>query len=409
MLVALVLVLAAWMFVSFTCSLMEACLLSISRADLAVMEGRYPRTAVVWRNFKDRLQRPLSVILILNTIAHTLGAAFSGTLFKQGYGGSWLWAFTLGISFVMIQWTEILPKSLGARFNRRVAVAIAMPLSAAVTLLRPVVWFIHLLNRPFERRSRGDEADPLEDLYAMARFAALSRKINPEQERLIAGATRLSDQSVQDLMIPWEDVSFLTTNMSINEALAQAHVDGHTRFPLCEANEPERVIGYVTFKEIVGVLRTNPRDTTLKGISRPMVRISSNEMASGALRTFAEGRQHIALVEEAGRPVGILTIEDILEEPLGDMAGESIKPPEGVQELGAGRWIVGGGLSLVELRGLIGKKLPGIPEEGTLAEWIGETLGHVPKVNETVERWGLRITIRRVRHRKVFEATVLEL
>ena len=405
----LLIIVGIWLVISFSSSMMEACLLSISRADLAAIEARSATTGAIWRGFKERMSAPLAVILILNTFAHTIGAAMSGSIFQQLYGDGWLWAFSLGISFVMIQWTEILPKSLGSRHNRVIAPALAIPLRAAVGISRPIVWLIHFLNRPFERRSHGQAPDPLEDIHALARFAAMTEHIDPAQEKMIASATGLSTRTVRDLMIPRDEISFLSSSMSLNEALVKAHEDGHTRYPLCKEGDLDQLPGYVNFKELVSALRTNPENATLTGICRPLQRVSPDWKASVLLRAFVQDHQHVAIVQdEQGKTVGLVTLEDILESPLGALESDFGRPLATILRIDVGRWMVGGGATVAALREKLGKDLKELPTEGTVSEWIVEKTGQVPFPNQKLEAGGLTATVRRVRRRKVYDAMIVE-
>ncbi|NUN49612.1 MAG: DUF21 domain-containing protein [Candidatus Brocadiae bacterium] len=390
--------------ISFFCSLLEACLLSLSNADLARMEARNPRLGRIWRGLRGNLQRPLAVILILNTLAHTIGAALSGAEFESLYGKRWLFTFSLVLSFLMIQWTEILPKSLGARYNRPIAIVAGLPLEFAARGLAPVVALIRFLNRPFERPG-GEPISTIDEIQALARHAANAREIEASQGRIISGATTLSSRPVRDFMIPLEEISCLSAFMSLNEALIKAHLDAHTRYPLSEGNDPDRLLGYVNFKEIVAALRTNPDNATLRGISRPLIEVGPDELASAVLRRLVEQHQHIAAVKDpSGRTLGLLTLEDIIEEPLGDMLGEFDRLPTMLHPLGSERVMAGGGCRMSDVLRKLG--LPAGDSDQTLSEWTLGRLKGTPQLGQSLRVDGLLVTLRRIRRHKVFEAVV---
>lgn len=400
----LVTTLAVALAVSFLCSLLEACLLSLSNADLSVLEGKSPRAGAVWRRFRENLQRPLAVILILNTLAHTIGAALSGAEFERLYGDRWLFVFSIALSLAMIQWTEILPKSLGARYNRPIARATALPMELATRLLTPVVALIRFLNRPFEGRG-GQGLTTVQEIQALARHAADAREIGHAQGRIIAGASGLSERRIRDLMIPRDEISFLSASMSLNDALIKAHQDAHTRYPLCDGDDPDRLVGYVNFKEIVAALRTNPENASLRGICRPLITLGPDDRAAEVLRRLVDEHQHIAAVKDGqGRVLGLLTLEDILEEPLGDVLGEFDRPPILLHALSDNLLMAGGGCPMERVAARLGLRLE--DAKGTLSEWILRRLQGSPLAGATVSAEGLKATIRRVRRRKVFEAVV---
>lgn len=390
--------------ISFFCSLLEACLLSLSNADVALLQARRPRIGAIWRRFRESLQRPLSVILILNTFAHTIGAAMSGAEFERLYGERWLFVFSLALSFAMIQWTEILPKSLGARYNRSIAILAGVPLDLATRLLSPVVGLIRLLNRPFEGKG-GEGTTALQEIQALASHAAASREIEPSQGRIISDATQLSTRSVREFMIPREEISCLSASMNLNEALIKAHLDAHTRYPLSEGNDVDRLLGYINFKEIVAALRTNPDNASLRGICRPLIEVGPDERVSSVLRRLIEQHQHIAAVKDAsGRTLGLLTLEDILEEPLGEFLGEFDRPPAMLHPLGENRIMAGGGCRMDAVTRRLG--LASADWEETLSEWTLRRIEGPPQPGQSVQGNGFRVTLRRVRRRKVFEAVV---
>ena len=142
---------AAALGVSALCSLLEATLLSLPASEVAMMASRYPRVAAVWEQFRRRIERPIAVILILNTAAHTIGATVAGARFEVLFGEKWLLVFSLVLTYLILQFSEILPKTLGVRYNREIAPCMALPLNAISTCLSPLVWLVHLVNRPFER------------------------------------------------------------------------------------------------------------------------------------------------------------------------------------------------------------------------------------------------------------------
>ena len=127
------------LLISALCSLMEAALLSLRPSQIAEMSARSPRIGAVWQRLKAEIERPIAAILILNTAAHTIGASVAGSEFNALFGDEWIWVFSLVFTFLMLQFTEILPKSAGVRYNRQVAWGITGPLSLLVRVLHPVV------------------------------------------------------------------------------------------------------------------------------------------------------------------------------------------------------------------------------------------------------------------------------
>lgn len=391
--------------VSFLCSLMEAALLSLTPSQVADLSARHPKIGAIWRGFKANIGRPIAVILILNTTAHTIGAAVAGSRFDELFGDQWIWLFSVLFTFTMLQYTEILPKTLGVYFNSTIALWIARPLSVFIKVLAPVIHALHLLNRPFEsRRNEKPQPTTLEEITSLAMMARLSEHIGPHQERIITCAAKLSQTSAQQVMIPIEQVSMLSTGQTLNQALIAAHIDAHTRFPVCEGDDRNHVLGYVNFKEMIHFMSINPSDPSLKGIIRPVHFVQQGTPASDLLKTFIDQHEHMAIVRDAqGRCLGLITLEDLIEEMLGELEDEFDRLPRHVHSLSGGTWMFGGGVPVAE----VVAKLGGSPVSagGTLAVWLERQLGQPPKPGRTIRHDGLEFVVRRVRRGRIFEAS----
>jgi putative hemolysin len=248
------------LLVSGLCSLLEAILLSLTPSQIARVSEKRPRIGAIWQRFKANIQQPIGVILLINTTAHTMGASIAGAEFDALYGAEYVAAFSLVFTFVMLQFTEILPKTLGVRYNQRLAPAVARPLATLVTAFGPVLRVVHWINRPFEGRAprAGSGATTVEEIASLAGMARLSKQIGHHEERIIRSASRLRELSARDVMIPVSQVAFLSSDQSLQDAFLAAHLEAHTRFPICEGGDPDAVLGFVNFKELVYSLHVNP-------------------------------------------------------------------------------------------------------------------------------------------------------
>ena len=391
--------------VSFLCSLMEATLLSLTPAQVAEIGEKHPAQGRVWQQFKAAIEHPIAVILFLNTAAHTIGASVAGATFDELYGNEWIWLFALLFTLAMLQFTEIMPKTLGVRFNREIAAWSARPLQILVFLLHPLLYVIHSINRAFGLKQTATRTATIKEIAALARLAQVSQEISHQQEKIIKATTRLSQLRVGDVLIPVEEVSFLSTSQSLQDALIAAHMDAHTRFPVCEQEDRDRVVGYVNFKELVYVMRTNPHNASLRGITRPLHSTSPDGSVADLLKTFVEQHVHIALVrDDAGKTLGIVTLEDLLEELVGDLQDEFDQLPHMFHPLSGGTWMVGGGLPIAVLARHL--TLPLADEHGSLSAWLAQRLGRPPKPGDMHREAGAEFTVRRVRRGKVFEVSV---
>lgn len=392
--------------VSFMCSVLEACLLSLSLADIARISEKRPIAAQTWKIFRENIQRPITVILIINTLAHTIGASLSGAKFDQLFGTKWVLVFSLAFSFVMIQWTEILPKTLGVKYNKRVAVVAALPLKYLIIVFTPFVNLVQFLNRPFARKKQSDlETNAVADISVLAKFAALQKVISEDQEKILSQTINLPGIKVSDIMVERDEIKSLSTKMSLMDALLEAHIHHHTRLPLIEGDDKDKVIGYVNFKDIVSALQTNPTDPSLKGICRPILEVRADEKVSVLLNKLTRGYHHIAIVRDAGAKVaGLVTLEDVLESIVGEMDDEYDILPTYFYQIAANRYLAGGGIGLKALRERSGISLP--DSDQTLNDWLMVSFGRRPSVEDTLSYEGNVFITRKVRRSKIFEVII---
>jgi putative hemolysin len=270
--------------------------------------------------------------------------------------------------------------------------------------------------RPGGGSSAKREATELLELRAYAAYARASRVIGEREERIILGAARLSSMTVRDIMLPAEHLTMLNVQASLGESLVTAHLEMHTRFPVAERpGDPQSILGYVNFKDLVALMRlSQPHEASLRAILRPMLNLDVHLVLTVCLERMIREHTHIALVCEAGgKVVGLVTLEDILEELVGDIQDEYDRLPVHATPSGWA-WVVGGGLTLARLKEIAGidlaVDLPTSATEGgvrNVSEWI---LGHLHgsvRGGDVLERGGWRIVVRKVRRQKVLEAQIV--
>ena len=404
--VVLIVAMTGALVISALCSLLEATLLSLTPAQVAAFGEVHPRVMHTWQKLKSEIKRPIAVILVLNTLSHTIGATVAGAQFESLYGREWLVAFSLLFSFLILQFTEILPKTLGVRYNSYLAPFFGVPLYAIVRITNPLITIINLINKPFEGRGKSaDTAGTVDEIAALAGMARLSNLIGQYEESIIKNATKMSLTKVDSVMIPHDQITFLTTTQTMTDAVLTAHYDPHTRFPICEDGDHDRVLGYINFKELVYRARTNPSDPSLRGIIRPVHFVHRDESAADLLRMFVEQHVHMAIVrDDDEKSLGLVTMEDLVEELVGELEDEFDRLPRMCHALSGGTWMVGGGFPASKLDDVLGANLENA--RGSTSAWLIERMGRVPKANEVYMESGFEFLVRRTRRGKIFEVSV---
>lgn len=394
--------------VSMLCSLMEAALLSLSPSQLAKIRRRSLNIGKLCQKLKHEIDRPIAFILILNTAAHTIGAAVAGAAFDQLFGQSWLWIFTLALTLVMVQYTEILPKTLGVRFNESIMFYTAPILEKCIIIFHPLIVLVHFINRPFEKGKKKAKNNTADEISALAALARSTQQINLQQERIIRVVPQLSELTVEEVMLPLENVSFVPSNQTVGDAITFTTKDFHTRYPVCEPDDPDNVLGYVNFKELVASSRANPNNTKLADLIRPILFVSVDDCLDDVLQKFSSHYCHMAIArDENGKVKGMLTLEDIIEELIGDLDDEFDPLPRTFYSPAEGFYVVGGGTPMTILAREAMLDIPHKREP--LAVWFAEEYDKPLRVGIVYRFNNAEFYVRKIRRGRVLEFNVKRL
>ena len=392
-------------FVSFLCSLLESALLSLTPSQLADITAKNPRKGDLVGKLKDDIEKPLAVILICNTAAHTIGAAIAGAEFAKLFGAPWLGVFTLAFTLVMVQYTEILPKTVGVYYNCRIMAFFAGALSVMAIIMAPLIKLVHLINRPFEVKEDDSQPSAAAEIAALASLARREKEISSQQERILLATPKLSERRADEIMLPVENISFVSSDLTPAEALNAAPADFHTRYPVCEDGDRDKVLGYINFKELVAAFRAHPERTKLRDIVRPIAFVAPEVSAANLLERFAVQHVHMAIVRDAeGHTMGLITMEDIVEELIGDLDDEFDPLPKTFYSPSEGLWVIGGGV----LTSMIASETPlAIPSTSLpLSDWFCTQIHRAPKVGDVIKFENAEFYVRKIRRGRVMEFNV---
>jgi CBS domain containing-hemolysin-like protein len=307
--------------ISGICSIAEATLLSLNPIRLETLKQQGKAYAATLLRMREQVDRPIAAILILNTIANTGGAVVAGGAFDAVYGSQWLWLFTLIFALLILYISEIIPKIAGVVFNERLAPIVAWFLVGAVAVLFPLIVFTEAIARRIRRGAATEERVDAGDVRTIARLARLNNAIGSEQERIITNAMKLRETTVRTVMLPREQIVFFQSDLSIEENLTIARRELHTRYPISRSGSVDDIVGYINFKELALV----PEDERgpLERYLRPLINVGPDMPISMLMQRLTNGRHHIALVRDSDQQVlGLVTLEDVIEEVLGDIEDE---------------------------------------------------------------------------------------
>ena len=411
----------------------EIALASVSRTKLTVFINEKRKGAEEAVFMKDRMEASLAVVQVGITFLGAIAAAAGGVgvvdslapFLQKIYGLSqWLSKFMALIFFViplscfMIIFAELVPKVFAINNKEWVCLKLSPVMKFLSQIVFPVILFFEWIVKKIIGLGKKhwnppsiilEEQHGLHELKAAATLAKASRLIGTREEKIVLSAAQLSLRPVKAIMLCVEDISMIPSSCTLSEALIRAHMDMHTRFPVCtQEGDPQTIKGYVNFKDIVLALKLNPSDPSIKGITRPLKTVNQNSPISQVLELMIQGKMHIILVcSDDEKIIGMVTLEDIIEELVGEIEDEFDSLPTYIHPYGES-WIVGGGMPMNMVSQTAGVLWPAAQSDPvpTLNDWCVKKLGRLPKGGETLEGNGLVVLVRKLRRKKLAEAIV---
>ncbi|MFH1950557.1 MAG: hemolysin family protein [Pseudomonadota bacterium] len=323
--IELILAVSLAISVSAVCSLFEAVLYSVPLRQIEAMVQAGKPGGKILKGLRRNVERPISAILTLNTIANTAGAAFAGAAATAVFGHRWLGYFSALFTLAILIFSEIIPKTAGVVYGRSLVNVVAYPIKGLVWIMAPATWLTRLVTRLISRDKR-EEAITAEEIQVMARLSRRSGGILYYQEQTIERILTLQEKMVKDVMTPRTVVFSLSKHLTVKEAISVASGWEHSRIPVY-AQGIEDVVGVVHTKDILIALAKGKEAKNLTELMRPMHFVAETARLNEVLAEFLELRQHLfAVIDEYGGLSGIISLEDILEEILGrEIVDESDK------------------------------------------------------------------------------------
>ncbi|MCC5875634.1 MAG: HlyC/CorC family transporter [Candidatus Sumerlaeia bacterium] len=312
--------------ISFLCSMWEASLYAVPNSRVQSMVDQEVRGASTLLALRERIDHPISAILTFNTIANTVGASVMGTLVGKEFGQTspMIIVFPVVFTFIILVFSEIIPKTLGVIYADRIAPRSAFAISILITVLKPGVIMSEYITTRMRRSTTtgGGESISEADIIAQARMGVEQGALLPEEAQWIQNVLTLNEKTAHDLMTPRTVVYMLSDDLELVDIDPQSEHWSHSRLPVCRGNQPDKVIGIVYRRDVFDMLATNPREEiagkTISDLMREVEFIPETLRANQVLQRFLQGRQHLFIVtNEHGGLEGVITLEDVIEEILG--------------------------------------------------------------------------------------------
>ena len=379
--------------VSFLCSIFESVLFSIrpAQVELLVSEGR--RSGRLLKSFKQRIDVPIAAILIVNTIAHTIGATVAGASYVEVFSEQSLWIFSAGFTIAVLLFTEIIPKTLGVTFANSLATPVAHSIHWLTVALGPLVTLASKVSRVI-RGSKEIQGISIEEIRLMTTIGQQEGVVGARTAGIIVGATRLHQLRAADVLVPRQQVVALSKEQSPDDIRRTIRQSGHSRFPFTPTGQLDDASGVVLAKELMLALLDDPNVIDWPTLMREPLIIPETKPLNSLLQEFRAEQQHMAIVvDEYGGTEGIVTLEDVLEELVGEIIDESDRPIEYLWPQKDGAVHALSNIELLKLTEHLG--IPWNPDIDihTLGGLLSSRLERVPRKGDAITWNGYRVEV----------------
>ena len=398
----LILALIALVAMSAFFSASETAYTSLNRARLKAMVNGGNRRAAKVLALAEDYDRLLSGILVGNNIVNILSASLATVLFVRLLGGAGVSVSTAVMTVVVLMFGEIAPKTIAKDRPEQVALTVYPLLNAILVVLTPIVFLttcwqklIYRIVPPSKDRGINEE-----ELITIVEEAENEGEIDEHESELIRSAIEFNDMTAEDILTPRVDIVSAELH-DTSEAIARTFQEsGCSRIPVYEDNI-DNIVGILHEKDFYRLRDKAPLGDMM---TKPLCVVPSTQLAV-LLKLLQRTKNHMAVVvDEYGGVVGIVTMEDILEELVGEIWDEHDEVVEDIVPLSEDEWRVSGSASLDDLR----QRLPigDDYESVTVNGWVLEVLGHLPQQGDTFDYNDLHVTVEQVARRRVEQVRI---
>jgi CBS domain containing-hemolysin-like protein len=399
---ALLVVVFLALAISFLCSILEAVLLSITHSYVMVLKERGTRAGAMLAGMREHIDEPIAAILTLNTIAHTVGAAVGGALAYQVFGSEWIALFSAALTLAILVFSEILPKTLGATYWQVLAPGVTWVLRVLIILLKPVLiplsWFNRLISPRGERRPKVSRAE----LEVLAELGRKEGTIDEEEWQVVSNVINLDQVRVDQIMTPRTRIVAVPAETGMDGAKRVFLEQGHSRLPVY-GESLDDIVGVVLARDAWRALEEGVTD--LQQIIRDARFVPEGKPVEDLIREMREERLNLAIVvDEYGGTAGLVTLEDLIEEIVGEIQDEHEVEPLPFEEGGAGEIRIGGQVPVWEVNERFQLELPEAPYD-TIAGLMLHHLGRIARVGDEVVLGSAHLKVAAMDGRRIAQVT----
>ena len=318
---ALIIVVAVVLLGSAFCSGTETALLSISPIKVRQLAQSKKPAALALANIRLKVSRPIATIVILNNIFNIIGSIVIGSL-AADLLNEWFGVFSGMLTFLIIVFGEIVPKTLSQRYAEPICLFIAIPIRFLTVLFSPLVWLVEHVTAPFVQGQKMPTTNEAEIKF-LTNIGFQEGVIEDDEAEMIQRVFQLNDLNAADLMTPRIIITYLKAEQTLSECQREIIRSQHTRILVID-DTIDNVKGLVLKDELLTAMIEGNGDRQIDSLKRPVHFVPETNRADKLLKVFQENREHLAVVlDEYGGVAGVVTLEDVLEVLTGEIVDET--------------------------------------------------------------------------------------
>ena len=319
---ALVIVVLIMLAGSAICSATETALFSVPLVRVRQLAQSKKRTALTLLAIRQKMNRPIATVVILNNIFNIVGSIVIGSMAAKVLGDAWLGVFSAILTFLIIIFGEIVPKTLGERYSETFALSVAVPVKFLTFLFTPLVWLMEKVTTPFTKGKKMPTTNEAEIRF-LASIGYQEGVIEDDEAEMIQRVFQLNDLTAADLMTPRVIITYLRGNSTLVEVKQETIRSQHTRIIVIE-DSLDQVMGVVLKDELLTAMIEGVTNQQVATLTRPVPFVPEMMRADKLLKAFQSRREHLMVVlDEYGGVSGVVTLEDVLEVLTGEIVDET--------------------------------------------------------------------------------------
>ncbi|PIZ51635.1 HlyC/CorC family transporter [Candidatus Woesearchaeota archaeon CG_4_10_14_0_2_um_filter_33_13] len=373
----------------------ELALFSISTLRLRHLSKTNKARFHLVEKIKQKPQKLLVTILIGNNLVNIGASALAASIafeFIRNYAVS---ITTAVMTLIILIFGEIVPKSIATRHNEKISVFVARPLRVIQIVFLPVIYFFEGFTKLVSKVFKHNK-NPLVTKEEIKTFVSVAEEIGQikgVEREMIHRIFKFDDLETKDVMTPRRDIIGLSDEIKIRDAGELFYKSDHIRIPVYK-KDLDHITGYVHILDLQKALNNRKGSQLIKTIKRPIAFVPATKKIDALLRFMQKKKQQIAIaVDNYGTNLGLITIEDILEEIVGEIIDETEKVEPRIKNYSNGRFSVLGKTDIFEINKKCGLKLPRKKVSKSISEYILEISGKIPKEDDVIKIRGAEIRV----------------